>query len=168
MNFSNVVIQQSQQVIGTYDDFDFDTTNVHAVVTGLIHTHAVINGDRIPGLDSPSFDVGCPILLVPTMSVMPDRTQWLNDPVYNQWTLDEIEQGSFKSLDICTLIKHNNIMKIDTQQNCEGLISLLTGIIIMPGSYNPRRLTTVLHLLIQDAKILKSICKAIIQRYCYD
>ena len=24
---------------------------------------------------------------------MPDRTQWLNDIAYTEWTLDEIEQG---------------------------------------------------------------------------
>ena len=53
--------------------------------------------------------------------VMPDRTQWLNDPAYNQWTLDEIEQGLLKSLDIPFNSKYNNIMKMK-QENCEGSI----------------------------------------------
>ena len=53
-------------------------------------------------------------------------------------------------------------MKIDTQQNCEGPIFLPTGIII--SGYNPRRLTTVLHLLIKTQnfkKYLKAISKGI-------
>ena len=94
--FPNVVIQQPQQVIGTYDDFDFDTTNAYAVVNWSSNpaTHAVINGVPVfVGPDSLSFDVGCPNLASINAPVMPDRTQWLNDLAYTEWTLDEIEQG---------------------------------------------------------------------------
>ena len=49
-------------------------------------------------------------------------------------------------------------MKIDTQQNCEGLISLLTGIII-PRPFNPKKVDNGFTLIDQDAKILKSIAK---------
>ena len=57
-------------------------------------THAVINGVPVfVGPDSLSFDVGCPNLASINAPVMPDRTQWLNDLAYTEWTLDEIEQG---------------------------------------------------------------------------
>ena len=45
------------------------------------------------GPDSLAFDVGCTNLASINGPVMPDRTQWLNDIAYTEWTLEEIEQG---------------------------------------------------------------------------
>ena len=94
--FPNVVIQQPKQIVGTYDDFDFDPINAYAVVNWSSNpaTHAVLNGVPVfVGPDSLAFDVGCTNLASINAPVMPDRTNWLNDLAYTEWTVEEISAG---------------------------------------------------------------------------
>jgi len=94
--FENVVLQTPTQVPNTYDDFDFDTSNAYAVVNWSSNpaSQAVINGIPVfVGPDSLAWDVGNPTLNLINNPMMPDRTQWLNDLAYTEWTLEEIEQG---------------------------------------------------------------------------
>ncbi len=94
--FPNVVIQQPKQIVGTYDDFDFDPTNAYAVVNWSSNpaTHAVLNGVPVfVGPDSLAFDVGCTNLASINAPVMPDRTNWLNNLAYTEWTVEEISAG---------------------------------------------------------------------------
>ena len=57
-------------------------------------TQAVMQGVPVyVGPDSLAFDVGCTNLASINAPVMPDRTQWLNDIAYTEWTIEEISQG---------------------------------------------------------------------------
>ena len=94
--FSNVKIQHPQHVTGTYDDFDFDCTNAYAVVNWSSNpaTHAVLQGVPVfVGPDSLAYDVGNTDLTKINNPTKPDRTQWLNDIVYTEWTIEEISTG---------------------------------------------------------------------------
>ena len=91
--FPNVEIQQPKKIVGTYDDFDFDATNAYAVVNWSSNpaTHAVLHGVPVfVGPDSLAFDVGSTNLASINAPVMPDRTKWLNDIAYTEWTLEDI------------------------------------------------------------------------------
>jgi hypothetical protein len=45
------------------------------------------------GPDSLAYDVGNTDLTKINSPSMPDRTQWLNDIAYTEWTIEEISQG---------------------------------------------------------------------------
>ena len=82
--------------IGTYDDFDFEPTRYHAVVNWSSNpsTQAVIAG--VPAFVGPSslaYDVSNHDFSTIENPIMPDRTQWLNDLAYTEWTIEEISQG---------------------------------------------------------------------------
>tara|TARA_B000000609_G_C24127788_1_gene323491 strand:- start:358 stop:1101 length:744 start_codon:yes stop_codon:yes gene_type:complete len=94
--FKNVTLQVPSHIPNTYDDFDFDTSNAYAVVNWSSNpaTQAVMQGVPVyVGPDSLAFDVGCPNLASINAPVMPDRTQWLNDIAYTEWTIEEISEG---------------------------------------------------------------------------
>ena len=94
--FKNVELQTPTQIPHTYDDFDFDPIKAYAVVNWSSNpaTQAVIQGIPVfVGPDSLAFDVGNTNLAGINAPLMPDRTQWLNDLAYTEWTLEEIEQG---------------------------------------------------------------------------
>ena len=94
--FKNIKIQNPQHVQGTYDDFDFDCTNAYAVVNWSSNpaTQAVMQGIPVfVGPDSLAYDVGNTDLTKINSPSMPDRTQWLNDIAYTEWTIEEISQG---------------------------------------------------------------------------
>jgi hypothetical protein len=94
--FKNVILQVPSQIPQTYDDFDFDPSDAYAVINWSSNpaTQAVIQGIPVfVGPDSLAYDVGCTNLASINGPVMPDRTQWLNDIAYTEWTLEEIEQG---------------------------------------------------------------------------
>ena len=57
-------------------------------------TEAVMNGVPVfVGPSSLAYDVGNEDLNTIGMPKRPDRTQWLNDIAYTEWTLEEIAQG---------------------------------------------------------------------------
>lgn len=94
--FKNVILQVPSHIPNTYDDFDFDVSDAYAVVNWSSNpaTQAVMQGVPVyVGPDSLAFDVGCTNLASINAPVMPDRTQWLNDIAYTEWTIEEISQG---------------------------------------------------------------------------
>jgi hypothetical protein len=96
IKFSNVTFQQPKMIKGTYDDFDYNPLKAWAVVNWSSNpaTEAVINGIPIfTGPDSLAWDVANHSLDTIEAPEMPDRTQWLNDLAYTEWTIEEIRQG---------------------------------------------------------------------------
>ena len=96
--FKNVYRQVPNKVAGTYDDFDMKFNNIYATVSYSSNPgiHSVVNG--IPAFVSPSslaYEVGNDIDFMHDIEApsMPDRTQWLNDYAYTEWTVEEISQG---------------------------------------------------------------------------
>ena len=94
--YKNVRREQPIQVKDTYDDFDFDCTGAYAVVNWSSNpaTHAVMQGVPVfVGPSSLAYDVGNKDFTTIGMPKRPDRTQWLNDIVHTEWTLEEIAEG---------------------------------------------------------------------------
>lgn len=94
--FKNVKRQEPRHIHGTYDDFDMDFHNIWATVSWSSNPgiHSVING--VPAFTGPSslaFDVADQNLRNIETPLYPDRTQWLNDYAWTEFTLEEISQG---------------------------------------------------------------------------
>ena len=90
--------QEPRHIDGTYDDFDMQFDNVWATVSHSSNPgcHSVIQG--VPSFVSPSslaYDVANDIDFLHDMEnpIMPDRTQWLNDYAWTEFTVDEIVAG---------------------------------------------------------------------------
>ena len=94
--FKQVYRQDPKQTPGSYDDFDIDYSNIWATISWSSNPgiHSVING--VPAFTGPSslaFDVADQNLRNIETPLYPDRTQWLNDYAYTEWTVEEISQG---------------------------------------------------------------------------
>lgn len=94
--FKNVKRQQPHHIPNTYDDFDMGFDNIWATVSWSSNPgiHSVING--VPAFTGPSslaFDVADQNLRNIETPLYPDRTQWLNDYAWTEFTLEEISQG---------------------------------------------------------------------------
>ena len=94
----NVYRQEPKHVRGTYDDFDMQFDNIWATISHSSNPgiHSVISG--VPSFVSNSslaYDVANDIDFLHDIEnpVMPDRTQWLNDYAWTEYTVDEISQG---------------------------------------------------------------------------
>jgi hypothetical protein len=96
--YRNVYRQNPVKISGTYDDFDIDYSNIWATVSHSSNpgSHSIIQG--VPAFVSPSslaYDVANDLDFLHDIErpLMPDRTQWLNDYAYTEWTVEEISQG---------------------------------------------------------------------------
>jgi hypothetical protein len=92
----NVTRQEPRHLPGTYDDFDFEPVDAWSIINWSSNpaTQAVMDGIPVfVGDDSLAYDVGNTDLPQIENPQMPDRTQWLNDIAYTEWTLEEIAQG---------------------------------------------------------------------------
>ena len=94
--YKNVYRQEPRQVPNTYDDFDMNFENIYCTVSWTSNPgiHSVIQG--VPAYTSHSslaWDVSIKSLTNINNPPLPDRTQWLNDYAYTEWTVDEISQG---------------------------------------------------------------------------
>jgi hypothetical protein len=91
-------IESPQHLIGTYDDYDF--------LRSLDQAWCVINWNSSPGIVStlrgvPAFvsesSLAAPVanhdMALIENPLMPDRTQWVNDLAWTEWTLTEMQQG---------------------------------------------------------------------------
>jgi hypothetical protein len=94
----HVYRQEPQHVHGTYDDFDMGFDNIYCTISHSSNPgiHSVING--VPSFVSTSslaYDVGNDIEFLHDIEnpLMPDRTQWLNDYAYTEYTIEEISAG---------------------------------------------------------------------------
>ena len=90
--------QEPRHIHGTYDDFDMGFNNVWATVSHSSNpgVHSCING--VPAFVSPSslaYDVGNDIDFFHDIEdpLTPDRTQWLNDYAWTEYTVEEISNG---------------------------------------------------------------------------
>ena len=94
----HVTRQEPKYVNGTYDDFDMGFANIHCTISYSSNPgiHSIVNG--VPAFvsnHSLAYPVGNNIDFLHNIEnpMMPDRTQWLNDLSYTEWTVDEIAAG---------------------------------------------------------------------------
>lgn len=90
--------QEPKHILGTYDDFDMNFENIWATVSWSSNPgiHSVINGiPAFVGTSSLAYPVGNDIDFLHDIEtpLMPDRTQWLNDYAWTEYTQSEISQG---------------------------------------------------------------------------
>ena len=94
----HVYRQEPAKIDNTYDDFDMGFDNVWATISYSSNPgiHSCINGvPAFVSTHSLAYDVANDIDFLHDIEnpVMPDRTQWLNDYAYTEWTVEEIAQG---------------------------------------------------------------------------
>jgi len=94
--FKDVIRQDPIQVRGTYDDYDLGFKNVWATVNWSSNPgiHSILQG--VPAFTGPSslaYDVADQNLRNIESPLYPDRTQWLNDYAWTEFTVEEISQG---------------------------------------------------------------------------
>ena len=92
----HVYRQEPQHINNTYDDFDMKFDNIWATVSWSSNPgiHSIING--VPAFTGPSslaFDVAEQNLHNIENPLYSDRTQWLNDYAWTEFTVEEISQG---------------------------------------------------------------------------
>jgi hypothetical protein len=96
INIPGVTVQAPKQIPGTYDDFDLEFDDVYAVVNWSSNpaTQAVMAGIPIyTGPSSLAWDVSIKDLKNINDPKLHDRTQWLNNLAYTEWSVPEISQG---------------------------------------------------------------------------
>ena len=91
--YKNVYRQEPVQISGTYDDFDMNFNNIYCTVSWTSNPgiHSVIEG--VPAYTSNSslaWDVSIKSLTNINNLPLPDRTQWLNDYAWTEFTTEEI------------------------------------------------------------------------------
>jgi hypothetical protein len=96
--FKNVYRQEPKHVSDTYDDFDMQFDNIWATVSHSSNPgiHSCIAG--VPSFVSShslAYPVANDINLLHNIEtpLTPDRSQWLNDYAYTEWTIKEISDG---------------------------------------------------------------------------
>jgi len=90
--------QEPQRVTNTYDDFDMGFDDVWATISYSSNPgiHSIIEGvPAFVSTHSLAYPVGNDIDFLHNIEqpVMPDRTQWLNDYAWTEYTIEEITQG---------------------------------------------------------------------------
>lgn len=88
--------QEPKKINDTYDDFDMDFDNVFCTINWSSNpgVHSVIHG--VPAFVGPSslaYDVAGHDLNLIEYPQTPDRTQWLNDYAWTEYTVEEIAAG---------------------------------------------------------------------------
>lgn len=100
--FKNVIRQQPVKTPGSYDNFDINFSNIWATISWSSNPgiHSIIHG--VPAFTGPSslaFDVAEQNFRNIENPLYPDRTRWLNNYAWTEFTLKEISQGiPFKRL----------------------------------------------------------------------
>lgn len=94
--FKHVIRQQPVKLPGSYDSFDMKFDNIWATVSWSSNPgiHSIING--VPAFTGPSslaFDVAEQNLRNIENPLYPDRTKWLNNYAWTEFTLEEISKG---------------------------------------------------------------------------
>jgi hypothetical protein len=94
--FKNVKRQEPKHIAGTYDDFDMAFDDIYCTVSWSSNPgiHSVING--VPAFVGPSslaYDVAGHDINLINYPQTPDRTQWLNDYAWTEYTVEEIAAG---------------------------------------------------------------------------
>lgn len=96
--FRNVFRDEPRHIEGTYDDFNLSFAKVHAIVSYSSNPgpQAILNG--VPAFVSPSslaYEAANDLDFLHDIEnpLKPDRTEWLNDYAWTEYTLDEISAG---------------------------------------------------------------------------
>jgi hypothetical protein len=96
--FKNVRRQDPMKIDGTYDDFDMSFSNIYATVSYSSNPgiHSVLEG--VPAFVGPAslaYDAANDINFLHDINdpKRPDRTQWLNNYAWTEYTVDEIASG---------------------------------------------------------------------------
>ena len=96
--FKYVYRQQPGKISGSYDDYDMDFNDIWATVSYSSNPgiHSILDG--VPAFVGPAslaYDAANDIDFLHDIEnpLMPDRTQWLNDYAWTEFTVDEIAQG---------------------------------------------------------------------------
>lgn len=92
----NVYRQEPCPIRNTYDDFDLKFNNIWATVNWSSNPgiHSIIEGvPSVVGPDSLAYTVAEHNLANIENPRRPDRTQWLNDYAWTEFTVDEIASG---------------------------------------------------------------------------
>ena len=95
-DFKDVIRQEPRQLLGSYDDFDMKFDNIWDTISWSSNPgiHSIING--VPAFTGPSslaFDVAEQNFRNIENPLYTDRTKWLNDYAWTEFTLEEISQG---------------------------------------------------------------------------
>lgn len=96
LQYRGVYRQEPKLVTGTYDDFDLTFERAHAVVNWSSGpgVHAVLNGvPAFVGPNSLAYDVANHHLQHIEYPGHADRTQWLNDLAWTEYSVEEIASG---------------------------------------------------------------------------
>ncbi len=94
--FKNVRRQEPRRTPGTYDDYMIDYKNIWTTISWSSNpgVHSVINGvPAIVGSDSLAYDVAEHDLANIENPRMPDRSDWLEQYAWTEYTLEEIASG---------------------------------------------------------------------------
>jgi hypothetical protein len=94
----HVYRQEPKQIANTYDSFDMGFDNIHCTISYSSNPgiHSVIEGvPSFVSTHSLAYDVANDIDFLHDIEnpAMPDRTQWLNDYAWTEFTVEEISQG---------------------------------------------------------------------------
>jgi len=92
----HVYRQEPVKISGSYDDFDMGFNDIHATISWSSNPgiHSIIDG--VPSFVGPSslaYPVSNTDLSQIENPLMPDRTEWLNNYAYTEYTVEEIAQG---------------------------------------------------------------------------
>jgi hypothetical protein len=96
--YKNVYQQTPALIKNSYDDYDINFDNIHAVVNWSSNPgpQAIMAGvPAFVGTSSIAYAVGNDIDFMHDIDtpLMPDRTQWINDYAWTEYSLDEISNG---------------------------------------------------------------------------
>lgn len=95
-NFKNVSIEKPKKIPGSYDNYNLNVRTYYSVINYSSNPGVEAALAGIPVFTSTSslaYDVSNKSLSNITKPIIPDRTQWLNDLAYTEWTQDEIKTG---------------------------------------------------------------------------
>ena len=96
--YRNVYRQEPRKITGTYDDFDMGFDNIWATVSYSSNPgiHSILEGvPAFVSTHSLAYDAANDIDFLHDIEnpVRPDRTQWLNDYAWTEFTVEEIAEG---------------------------------------------------------------------------
>jgi hypothetical protein len=96
--YKNVYRQDPRQIPGSYDDFDMSFRNIYATISYSSNPgiHSILEG--VPAFVGPAslaYDAANDIDFLHDINnpSMPDRSQWLNDYAWTEFTIEEIASG---------------------------------------------------------------------------
>ena len=95
--YENVVRREPKHIVNTYDDYDFDLTDVYLVYSFSSNPGLQSAMQGVPVCASEhslAYDVANDWFGDINNLKYPDRQQWANDLAYTEWTIEEISTGN--------------------------------------------------------------------------